>query len=113
MTKTWLRREALIPSAAFAAMHLLLSAIVGPQANVIFQRQFDTGTMPAGAEITVMTVNRLLSIPIPSLFFASHPARTQVIWWTLTAINSICWGAVLYSIYVLSARWLQRERMID
>lgn len=104
-----MKRAALLPSFVFAATHFALSAIVGPQANAIFQRQFDIGAIPVGAEATVMAVNRLLSIPIPALLLASNPARIQVVWWVLTTLNSLCWGTVLYCVYLASARSVRRR----
>lgn len=97
---------AIFPSALVAIVHLKLSVIVGPSANVVFQRWFDSGESASGTDALIASVDRLLSIPIPALFFAAHPIYGMARgWWVATIINSVVWGLAIYASYVLAA-WL-------
>ena len=91
----------LVPSILVALIHFTLSIRVGQQANVIFQQQFDKGMEPTGSDAVVAGINRLLSVPIPTLLFAKTPAYgLPLLWWIVTVANSILWGLFIYLAYL-------------
>jgi hypothetical protein len=84
---------------------------LGPYANLVFQRQFDTGEPASGADALIASVNSFLSLPIPALMFAAHPAFGMAWgWWVATIINSVVWGLAIYASYVLAAWLLNKFR---
>ena len=88
-----LKLAAIIPSILVALVHFTLSVRVGPYANVVFQHWFDTGQSPSGADAVLASVDGFLSIPIPAVFFASHPVHGLARgWWVATIVNSIHLG---------------------
>jgi hypothetical protein len=94
---------AVLPSILIALVHLLLRVLLGPYANVIFQRLFDTGETAAGADAVIMSVNNILSLPIPTLLLARHPVYgVSTDWYLATMFNSIAWGLGLYVSYLLA-----------
>jgi len=97
------RIAGILPSLLVSLIHFRLSLLVAPHANVVFQRWFDTGEQPTGADALVASVNRFLSLPIPAIFFAAHPVYGLARgWWIATAVNSIFWGLAVYASYALS-----------
>ena len=100
---------AIFQSVLVAIVHFKLSVLVGPSANVVFQRWFDSGESASGNDAVIASVERLLSIPIPALFFAAHPVYGMARgWWVATMINSVLWGLAIYASYVLAAWLLNR-----
>jgi hypothetical protein len=76
-------------------LHFSASVLVGPRANEIFQQRFDTGWVPTGADATLVRLNSLLSIPVPTVLLNVHPSRpAPLVWWIATGINSAVWGVV-------------------
>jgi len=61
---------AIFPSLLVSLVHFTLSVRIAPTANVIFQRQFDTGLVPTGTDALIVNVDAFLSRPIPALLFA-------------------------------------------
>ena len=99
------------PSVLVALVHFRLSVLVGPSANVIFQRWFDSGEAASGTDAVIASVEKILSIPIPALLFAAHPVYGMARgWWVATIINSLLWGLAIYASYMLSAWLLNRLR---
>ncbi len=99
----------LVPSIFVSLIHFRLSIDVQPYANEAFQRWFDTGERVSGSLAVLNSINALLSIPIPTVWFASHPSQPlPTEWWIYTAINSIFWGGFLYTLYKVS-NWLFRR----
>lgn len=94
---------AILPSAIIAAIHFRLSIFVGPRANEVFQRWFDTGQHASGADAIIQSVNSFLSKPIPTVYFAGHPAyQPSLLYWLTTILNSLLWGVALYTSYRLA-----------
>jgi hypothetical protein len=107
------RVAAIFLSVLVALVHFRLSVRVGPSANVVFQRWFDTGESPSGTDAVIASVERFLSIPIPALFFAAHPVYGLARgWWVATIINSVVWGLAIYASYVLATWLLNRLRSV-
>ena len=101
---------AIFPSVLVALVHFRLSVLVGPSANVVFQRWFDSGEAASGNDAVIASLEKILSIPIPALFFAAHPVYGMARgWWVATIINSVVWGLTIYASYVL-AGWLLNKR---
>jgi hypothetical protein len=93
---------AILPSLVVVGVHFRLSLLLAPWANQVFQHRFDTGEGSTGADATVYSVYNFLSIPIPAILFAQHPARpVPLTWWLITILNSLCWGAVTYGCFIL------------
>ena len=108
--QTLTKLTALLPSIFIALIHFRLSVLVGPQANAVFQRWFDTGEPASGADAAIQSVDRLLSLPIPALWFAKHPVYgLPPEWWVATILNSALWGLAIYACYVLPV-WLLKRR---
>jgi hypothetical protein len=104
-----LARPAIVPSIIVAAIHFKLCVMVAPRANEVFQRWFDTGEQATGADAVIESINRFLTMPIPTILLARHPAYPLPFeWWLATAVNSIIWGAFIYACYKLSP-WLFRR----
>jgi hypothetical protein len=102
---------AIFPSVLVALVHFRLSVLVGPSANVVFQRWFDTGESASGTDSVIASVEKFLSMPIPALFFAAHPVYGMARgWWVATIINSVLWGLAIYASYVLAAWLLNKLR---
>ena len=100
---------AIFPSLLVALVHFILSMRVGPYANVVFQRWFDTGERAAGADAIVASVDSFLSKPIPALLFAAHPVYGMARgWWIATIANSLLWGLSIYVSYVVAIWVLKR-----
>jgi hypothetical protein len=105
---------AVIPSLIVALVHFRLCVMVGPQANVVFQRWFDTGEQAAGSDAVIASVNRILSIPIPAVFLTGHPAYPLSFqWWFASAVDSLVWGALIYASYRLAFRIFKRPGVIS
>ena len=103
---------AIFPSVLVALVHFRLSVLVGPSANVVFQRWFDSGEPASGTDAVIASVEKILSIPIPALFFAAHPAYGMARgWWVATIINSMLWGVAIYVSYVLAGWLLTKLRL--
>jgi hypothetical protein len=103
------RIAAIVPSLVVSLVHFKLSVLLAPHANVVFQRRFDTGALPTGADAIIYEVNTVLSRPIPALLFAGHPVYGLLRdWWYATIANSIIWGLTLYALYLLVAWVLDR-----
>jgi hypothetical protein len=103
---TLLDIPALLPSILVAIIHFKLSVLVGSHANVVFQRWFDSGEGASGADAVIASVDSFLAKPIPTVFLAKHPVYgLPSEWWVATAVNSILWGAAIYTCYRLSS-WL-------
>jgi hypothetical protein len=104
---------AIFPSVLVSLVHFRLSLLVGPSANVIFQRWFDSGESPSGTDAVIASIERFLSIPIPALFFAAHPVYGMARgWWVATIINSAIWGLAIYASFVLAVWFLNRLRPV-
>ena len=100
---------AIFSSILVALVHFILSVRVGPYANVVFQRWFDTGERASGADALVASVNSFLSKPIPALLFAAHPVYGMARgWWIATIANSLLWGLSVYVSYVVADWALKR-----
>lgn len=99
-----LHPPAFFPSMVVAVIHFKLSVLVGPHANVVFQRWFDTGEQATGADAVIASVDSFLAKPIPTEFLAGHPSYgLSSAWWVGTMVNSIVWGLLIYACYRLSA----------
>ena len=97
---------AILPSAIIAVIHFKLSTVVGPRANEVFQRWFDTGEQASGADAIIQSVYNVLSKPVPTVYFAGHPAYPpSFLYWLTTILNSLFWGVGLYTSYRF-AFWL-------
>ena len=100
---------AILSSSVIAVIHFKLSVLVGVHANVVFQRWFDSGERASGADAVIASVDAFLAMPIPTVLLARHPAYGLPLeWWVATAVNSILWGAFIYTCYRLSS-WLFRR----
>lgn len=99
---------AIVPSILVAVVHFKLSILVGPQANVVFQRWFDTGERASGVDAVVASVDAFLAKPIPTVLLARHPVYGPASeWWIATAVNSFLWGAAIYACCKLPSRLLK------
>ena len=102
---------AVFPSVLVSLVHFRLSVLVGPSANEGFQRWFDSGEPASGTDAVIASVERILSIPIPALFFAAHPVYGMARgWWVATIMNSVLWGFAIYASYVLAVWLLNKLR---
>lgn len=80
--------------------HFLLCRWIAPYANQTFQQWFDLGTVATGNDALVLRLNALLSLPIPTIFFAGHPSYGMLWpWWVMTILNSVIWGIIGYSLF--------------
>src|ERR1043165_755013 len=103
---------AFVPSIIVAAIHFKLSVMVEPYANVVFQRMFDSGAGPTGADAVIYSINNFLTTPIPTIFLAKHPVYPLPLeWWLATAVNSILWGAFVYACYRLASRLFKSSKI--
>ena len=103
---THINPAAIIPSILVAVIHFRLSVLVGPQANIVFQRWFDSGTPATGMDAVIASIDSFLAKPIPTVFLARHPVYgPPTEWWIATAVNSVVWGTAIYACYRLS-EWL-------
>jgi|GEM_PF-5416854 len=99
----------ILPSMLVSLVHFRLSILVAPSANVAFQHTFDTGERATGADAVIVAVDRFLSVPIPAIFFASHPVHGLTNgWWIVTGLNSVFWGLFIYACYTFSTWALNR-----
>ncbi len=104
----------LFPALAVAVIHLWLSVIVGNSANSAWQHRFDTGEPPIGADATVIAIDRILALPLPTLATAPHPVYGLGKWWRIgTIVNSIVWGAAIYGLYRLGQSLFDRQRDVE
>src|SRR5690242_2669620 len=104
------RVPAVLPSIFVAAIHLRLTTFMGPKVNIVFQRWWDTGEPIAGSDLTLTRVYNFLSVPIPTLLLAGHPAaKVHVLYWIATIANSAIWGLALYCCYRLALRPLHQK----
>ena len=102
---------AIFPSVLVALVHFRLSVLLGPSANVVFQRWFDSGEAASGTDAVIASLEKILSIPIPALFFAAHPVYGMARgWWVATVVNSVLWGAAIYASYMLGDWLLNKLR---
>jgi hypothetical protein len=98
-----LNLPAVLPSVIVSMVHFGFAVLVGRQANLVIQHRFDTGEAVTGADAVVASVNFWLSIPIPAVVLAGHPAHDlSATWWIATALNSVIWGLVVYGCYRFS-----------
>ena len=110
---TLLDLPAIIPSIIVAVVHFKLSVLVEPQANIVFQRWFDTGEQASGADAVIASIDAFLSKPIPTILLARHPVYGPPSeWWIATAVNSILWGAAIYACYRLSSWLFKRLNLV-
>ena len=105
---------AILPSIVVAAVHFKLSVMVEPRANEIFQRMFDMGEQPTGADAGLYSINNFLTTPIPTILLAGHPSRPLGFgWYFATAVNSVIWGALIYACYRLSSWFFKQLNVIS
>jgi hypothetical protein len=100
---------AVVPSVLVVCAHFGLSALLGPQANIVFQRWFDTGEVATGSGAVVSLLDRILSLPLPATLVAEHPSRgLSGIWWAFHAADSVVWGLCIFGSFVLTKWFLDR-----
>ena len=100
---------AILPSIAVAAVHFRITLLIATQANIAYQRMFDTYVPLTGSEQVVYDAYKFLSWPIfLSLDFAGHPSNAfPWYWWLMIGFNSLCWGIALYVLYWILQRLLR------
>src|SRR5437868_3613563 len=97
-----LKLSAMLPAVVVAVIHFRLCLMVAPQANSVFQRWFDTGAQPECSDAAVLSIYKFLSLPVPVVLFAVHPAHAfPLSWWLVSLLDSCLWGLVIYAVYWL------------